>query len=224
MSRYNRWSVTRSGDTNSFIWGVISCINSSSLYQTTFWLSCCRPNICSGRPHCLSNLRAAADGKRWMCKSLSLIQTPGSRHHRASLFLILKIQSVNLITRLTHIQWQSKPREDYFIKKPGSKLWRNTFCSYWHWEMGENKECRSPGSDGESPGRLMSETEKWIFSVYCVILLQITESRPRAVYLHTAGLGAAGRRRGTRSGGTGAAPSSVRAGNSPLNCEGAHRE
>lgn len=38
-------------------------------------------------------------------------------------------------------------------------------------------------------------------------------------YLHTAGLGAAGRRRGTRSEETGAAPSSGPAGNSLWNCD-----
>lgn len=51
--------------------------------------------------------------------------------------------------------------------------------------MGKNKECRSIGSDGESPGRLMSETEKRIFSLCCVIKLQIAvfESRLRTVLL-----------------------------------------
>lgn len=80
----------------------------------------CQHNICSGRlTSCLISAQQLPR-KGWMCKSLSLIQTPGSRHHYASLFFILKIRSVNLITRLTHIQWQHKPGEDYFIKKPES--------------------------------------------------------------------------------------------------------
>lgn len=54
----------------------------------------------------------------------------------------------------------------------------------------------------------MSDTEKCIFPA-------LLHEPAADLYLRTAGLGAAGRRRGVRSEETGAAPSLGRAGNSP---------
>lgn len=159
----------------------------------------------------------------WTCKSLSLIQTPGSRHRHASLFFILKIRGANLITRLTRAQWRSEPAEDYFIKQAKPRLGKNTSCHYWHWEMRQNKERRSAAADGESPGQLMSGREEWIFTLCCMIPMLISELRSKpayrlrrgkgTTYLRTAGPGVAGRRTGARSEETGAAPSSGQAGN-----------